>query len=213
MGDYRNCVYYHLMPRWKDVPVGDITTQKIEQWKDALAAKTTRGGKPLAAKTRRKILTVMHGVLERARKIYGLPANPVSDVELPRLHPGNHIDVFKPEEVWALVRAAEAGAHRSTRAPAGGIHATDRARDQRAAEDRVDASALSDRGLHWPSARGVIGVAVAQRRLRRIAPSGGAELRRRGGDVTEVGEGTVGPDGARGRDGSRSADGAFALHE
>jgi integrase len=50
---------------------------------------------------------VFHGVMERARKRYRLPSNPVADVEKPRTAPRTNIDVFSPEEIMALVRAAD----------------------------------------------------------------------------------------------------------
>jgi integrase len=45
--------------------------------------------------------------MERARKLHRLPANPVADVEKPRTASKTNIEVFSPEEVMALVRAAE----------------------------------------------------------------------------------------------------------
>jgi integrase len=40
------------------------------------------------------------------RKVWGLPTNPATDVEKPPLKPSGDIEVFSPEEVWALVRTA-----------------------------------------------------------------------------------------------------------
>ncbi|MEO6857085.1 MAG: site-specific integrase [Solirubrobacteraceae bacterium] len=48
----------------------------------------------------------MHGIFQRARKVWGLPGNPVAEVEKPPLSRGSDIEVFSPEEVWALVRTA-----------------------------------------------------------------------------------------------------------
>jgi hypothetical protein len=48
----------------------------------------------------------MHGIFVRARKVWDLPANPVADVEKPPLERSGDLQVFSPEEVWALVRAA-----------------------------------------------------------------------------------------------------------
>jgi integrase len=45
--------------------------------------------------------------MERARKLHRLPANPVADVEKPRAASKTDIAVFSPEEVMALVRAAD----------------------------------------------------------------------------------------------------------
>src|SRR3954451_3027857 len=56
--------------------------------------------------TRAKALVLMHGIFQRARKVYGLPVNPVADVEKPSQLRSGEIQVFSPEEVMALVRAA-----------------------------------------------------------------------------------------------------------
>jgi integrase len=45
--------------------------------------------------------------MERARKRYRLPSNPVADVEKPRSTSRANIDVLSPEEVMALVHAAD----------------------------------------------------------------------------------------------------------
>jgi integrase len=60
----------------------------------------------LSHRTREKAITVFHGVMERARKLHRLPANPVAEVERPRTAPSTAVQVFSPEEVMALVRAA-----------------------------------------------------------------------------------------------------------
>ena len=59
-----------------------------------------------APATRTKALVLMHGIFKRAKKLYGLPTNPVADVERPPMRRSGDIDVFSPEEVMALVRAA-----------------------------------------------------------------------------------------------------------
>jgi integrase len=69
----------------------------VEQW---LAS---AGG---SASSRRKSLVLLHGIFRRARKVWGLPSNPASEVEKPPLGRNGGIDVFSPEEVHALVRAA-----------------------------------------------------------------------------------------------------------
>ncbi|MBV8941913.1 MAG: site-specific integrase [Solirubrobacterales bacterium] len=48
----------------------------------------------------------MHGIFKRAKKVWALPVNPAAEVEKPPLTRSGDIDVFSPEEVWALVRAA-----------------------------------------------------------------------------------------------------------
>jgi integrase len=49
---------------------------------------------------------LLHGVFARACKVYGLPINPVAAVERHPVRNNGDIEVFSPEEVWALVRAA-----------------------------------------------------------------------------------------------------------
>jgi integrase len=57
--------------------------------------------------TKTKIIVIFHGVMERARRTYRLPHNPVAGVEKPRSAAKTSIDVFSREEVHALVRAAD----------------------------------------------------------------------------------------------------------
>ena len=48
----------------------------------------------------------MHAIFRRAVKLYGLPANPLASVDRFRVRRSGDIEVFSPEEVWSLVRAA-----------------------------------------------------------------------------------------------------------
>jgi integrase len=74
-----------------------ITTREIERW---------IAGIDSSARTRNKLLIMLHGILGRARKVYELPTNAAAEVEkVPQRRSGD-IEVFSPEEVWALVRAA-----------------------------------------------------------------------------------------------------------
>ena len=57
-------------------------------------------------RTKLKILTVLHGVMKRAKRVWKLPRNPIIDVEKPLQTHRTDIDVFSPEDVMALVRAA-----------------------------------------------------------------------------------------------------------
>jgi integrase len=49
---------------------------------------------------------VTHGVMGGAAKVWGLPANAVAGVERHRQRSTGDLEVFSPEEVMALVRAA-----------------------------------------------------------------------------------------------------------
>ena len=92
----------HLLPSFADVPVEDITVADCEHWRAQLGA-----GGTLNNRTKVKIMTVFFGVMERARKTYKLPLNPVRDLEKPIQRRRIDIQVFSPEEVMALVRAAD----------------------------------------------------------------------------------------------------------
>jgi integrase len=94
---YRALVRSQLLPAFGDQKVEAITTPMIEDWFAGLDRKPS---------TRQKALVLLHGIYQRARKVYGLPLNPVADVEKPSVPRSGDIDVFSPEEVMALVRAA-----------------------------------------------------------------------------------------------------------
>lgn len=94
---YKAIVRSQLLPAFAEVPLESITPAIVEAWLASVKG---------AASTRTKALVLMHGVFQRARKVWGLPVNPVADVEKPPLTRSGDIDVFSPEEVWALVRAA-----------------------------------------------------------------------------------------------------------
>jgi len=79
----------------------DFTPEGIEQWKGLFAAQ--RG---LSNRTLQKYLVVLHAIFKRAMKVHGLPRNPLTTVERPRLPRRAGIDVFSRDEVMALVDAA-----------------------------------------------------------------------------------------------------------
>jgi len=98
--DYRSTVRFHLLPAFGALPVEDITTDMVETWKLTL---------DMSNATKIKVLTVLYGVMERARKRHRLAVNPVREVEKPRREggQGDELQFYSPEEVLALVRAAE----------------------------------------------------------------------------------------------------------
>jgi integrase len=67
---------------------------------------TRAEGQPEVGATKTKVIVIFHGVMERARRSYRLPNNPVAGIEKPRSATRTTINVFSPEEVHALVRAA-----------------------------------------------------------------------------------------------------------
>lgn len=128
---YRSIIDAYLNPAFGTRPVEDITMADIERWRagltsvhderlrerrqaDGKRASTVAGrpkvqpaeAKSLANNSKNRIVTLMHGVFARACKVYGLQSNPVAGVERHPVKLAGDIDVFSPEEVWALVRAA-----------------------------------------------------------------------------------------------------------
>ena len=94
---YRSTLNAHLLPAFGSMPVEGVSTDVIERW---------LAGFDGSVRMRNKLLIQLHGILRRARKVYGLSGNAAAEVEkFPQRRTGD-IDVFSPEEVWALVRAA-----------------------------------------------------------------------------------------------------------
>jgi integrase len=94
---YRSIVGSELLPRFGEMALKAVTTSEIESWQRSMTQ---------AASTQTKALVLMRGIFERARKVWSLAVNPVADVEKPTLTRSGDLQVFSPEEVWALVRAA-----------------------------------------------------------------------------------------------------------
>ena len=97
LAGYRVIVRSMLLPAFGEQPVEAVTTAEIERWAGTLTQSAT---------TVRLALVVLNGIFKRAKKVWGLAGNPVTDVEKPPLARTGDIEVFSPEEVWALVRAA-----------------------------------------------------------------------------------------------------------
>ena len=100
--DYQSIIRAHLLPAFGGRRLEDITTEQVEHWSAELAASGRMNNR-----TRLKILTVLHGVMKRAKRVWKLPHNPISEVEKPIQQRRTEIEVFSVEEVMALVRAAD----------------------------------------------------------------------------------------------------------
>jgi integrase len=94
---YRSLLRSQILPTFGDRALEAVTPAMIETW---------IAGVDRTAATRVKLLAMVHGIFKRARKVWGLKVNPAVDVEKPPLHSTGDIEVFSPEEVSALVRAA-----------------------------------------------------------------------------------------------------------
>ena len=101
---YRNAINVHLLPVFGAMALEDITVQEIERWRAGMSS--ARQQRELSNKTKNNLLVLMHAIFRRAVKLYGLPRNPVANVDRFRVRSSGDIQVFSPEEVWSLVRAA-----------------------------------------------------------------------------------------------------------
>ena len=96
--DYSSNLNAHLLAEFGAVRLEDISAASIDQWRASLTG--------LSPRTKNKLLVVMHGVMRRAVSVWGLTVNPVAGVEKQRQRSSGDLEVFSPEEVMALVRAA-----------------------------------------------------------------------------------------------------------
>ncbi len=102
---YRSQLNAHLLPAFGSMRIEDITEREIERWRSGLAG-ARQGREVLSNKTKNHQLVLMHAIFRRAVKLYGLAANPLANVDRYRVRRSGDIEVFSPEEVWSLVRAA-----------------------------------------------------------------------------------------------------------
>jgi integrase len=104
--DYRSALDRHLLPTFGDLKLEAVTTNAIEQWRtERLTAKKNA----ITPRTAAKLVTIIGGIYELARRTYGLNMpNPARDVSRIRIaYNPERFSFYTPEEVHALVRAAE----------------------------------------------------------------------------------------------------------
>jgi integrase len=101
LDDYRSAVRCHFLPAFGKRPLERITAAEIDRWRAGLVAEGR-----LSNRSINKLLTVLHGVFERAKATWRLPLNPVAEVQRQPRVKRVSIDVYDTEEVLALTRAA-----------------------------------------------------------------------------------------------------------
>jgi len=100
---YRNVVDVHLVPEFgEDTPLGRITTERIDGYRERLLAEPK-----MSRRTAQQILTLLHGVLHRAKQRRWIVVNPAEDAEKITLKRSGEFNVLSPAEVLAVARAAE----------------------------------------------------------------------------------------------------------
>ena len=99
--DYRMVVDNVLVPVFGDAPLEALTSAHVDAFRGQLVAEDR-----LSARTINKYLALIHGILKRAQRVYGLSANAAAGVERQPVRRSGDFDVLSAEEVEALVRAA-----------------------------------------------------------------------------------------------------------
>jgi len=96
VSDYRQ-TSGRIMRDLGDLRLEDVTPEVLERWKTTLT---------VSNRTVAKYLVILHGIFRRAMRVWGLPRNPLADVERPRYRVSDDIHAFSPEEIHSLVEAA-----------------------------------------------------------------------------------------------------------
>ena len=102
VADYRGVVTHALDPEFGQLSLEDVSVERIDAYRARLVEE---GG--LSARTINKRLVILHGILRRAMRVYGLRSNPAALVDRQPLRRSGDFSVLHPAEVEALARAAE----------------------------------------------------------------------------------------------------------
>ena len=98
--DYRNTARARLLPALgADTPVDTITTEDVDELREALLAQVSR-------RTAQKVIVILHGVLTRARRKGWVPVNVADNAEKVNLTATGEFNVLEPEQVAAIARHA-----------------------------------------------------------------------------------------------------------
>jgi integrase len=99
--DYRSALDSRLLPEFGDTKLSEVTEAHIAEWL------TRARAEGLSPRTLQKLLTIMVGVFKRAHRVYKFSGNPAAEVERIKQADRPELQVFEPDEVWALHDAAE----------------------------------------------------------------------------------------------------------
>jgi integrase len=100
-----------LMAALGDRRIAEITTREVGEFLRQLDA---RGCKPRTVNRHRQLVSAAFNYATR-EDTYGLEINPAANTTKRREPPPAVLDFYEPDEVEALARAAESGAHRAIR--------------------------------------------------------------------------------------------------
>ncbi len=97
-----------LMAAFGDRPARGIGIRDVAEY---LRALDKAGAGPRSVNKHRQVISAVYGYAMR-EDVYGLPSNPAAATTRRREPPPAVLDFYEPDEVEALARAAERGAHR-----------------------------------------------------------------------------------------------------
>jgi integrase len=101
LSEYRSVVDAHIVPRFGDQSIVTVTAREVEAW----AAELLGSGR--SRRTVNKILTMLHGIFERARRVWNLPSNPVAEVaRRPERYSGDLVRAAASEQDAAIFLTA-----------------------------------------------------------------------------------------------------------
>jgi len=120
-----------LMSRFGDRRAREVTTREVAQY---LRELDSQGARPRTVNKHRQVISAVYGYAMR-EDTHQLAANPAAATTKRREPPPGVLDFYEPEEVEAIARAAEAGAHRGPVK----LNLDPAERAARAGEDRQDA--------------------------------------------------------------------------
>src|SRR5215207_1333442 len=102
--DYRGVIAGYLIAEFGDQAVEAITPNMVDAYKEQLITERQLSNRVIV-----RHLTVLHGIFKRAKRVWGLAANPASAdlVERPKLVYTGEFDTYTGDEVELLAAAAD----------------------------------------------------------------------------------------------------------
>ncbi|MEO8690878.1 MAG: site-specific integrase, partial [Solirubrobacteraceae bacterium] len=104
MRTYRQ-IAAEVKARWEGWRIVDVDYDELEDYRGELAERGLLGS------TLNQRRAVLSGIFRRARRDFRVNVDPMDGFERAEAKDSGDLDVYSVEEVWALVRAAGAGAH------------------------------------------------------------------------------------------------------
>lgn len=102
IADYRSSVRACLLPDFgADTPLSAIDTETIDAWRSRLLAEGR-----LSPRSIQKMLTLLHGVLKRAKRRGWITVNPAENAERVSIKRSGRFKVLTPVQVAAVARVA-----------------------------------------------------------------------------------------------------------